>query len=104
MTVKELFDFVIDQSIADEDVDDYLEKVFPCIIYSVCLFESFRPDPVYTRLVCFLFISFFPPFPGREITALILKVLQVQQKVVERGETVAQDDEIAPTVFVQVLL
>ncbi|XP_038975633.1 serine/threonine-protein kinase RIO1-like [Phoenix dactylifera] len=51
MTVKELFDFVINQSIADEDVDDYLEKV--------------------------------------------------QQKVMERGETVAQDDEIAPTMFVQ---
>ncbi|KAG1330926.1 serine/threonine-protein kinase RIO1 [Cocos nucifera] len=53
MAVKELFDFVIDQSIADEDVDDHLEKV--------------------------------------------------QQNVVERGETVAHDDEIAPTVFVQLL-
>nr|XP_029121528.1 serine/threonine-protein kinase RIO1 isoform X2 [Elaeis guineensis] len=51
MTVKELFDFVIDQSIADEDVDDYLDKV--------------------------------------------------QKNVVERGQTVAYDDEIAPTVFVQ---
>jgi len=29
MTVKELFDFVIDPSIADNDVDDYLEKVGP---------------------------------------------------------------------------
>lgn len=27
MTVKELFDFVIDPSIADEDVDEYLGKV-----------------------------------------------------------------------------
>lgn len=60
MTVKELFDFVIDQSIADEDVDDYLEKVLPCIIYSVSFFESFRADSVYTRLVCFLLFHFFP--------------------------------------------
>ncbi|XP_072991108.1 uncharacterized protein [Typha latifolia] len=51
MTVKELFDFVIDLSIADEDVDGYLEKV--------------------------------------------------QQKVLDRGDTVDNDDEIAPTVFVQ---
>jgi len=28
MTVTDLFNFVIDQSISDEDVDDYLEKVF----------------------------------------------------------------------------
>lgn len=27
MTVTDLFNFVIDQSISDEDVDDYLEKV-----------------------------------------------------------------------------
>ncbi|WOL03726.1 hypothetical protein Cni_G12446 [Canna indica] len=53
MTVKELFDFVIDASIADEDVDDYLEKI--------------------------------------------------QQKVLERGEVVNQEDDIAPTVFVQTL-
>nr|CAD1839059.1 unnamed protein product [Ananas comosus var. bracteatus] len=51
MTVKELFDFVIDPSIADEDVDEYLGKI--------------------------------------------------QQKVLERGGSVANDDEIAPTVFVQ---
>ncbi|CAL9078196.1 unnamed protein product [Musa textilis] len=50
MSVKELLDFVIDASIADEDVDDYLEKI--------------------------------------------------QQMVLERGETVNQD-EVAPTVFVQ---
>ncbi|WOL03727.1 serine/threonine-protein kinase RIO1-like [Canna indica] len=53
MTVKELFDFVIDASIADEDVDNYLEKI--------------------------------------------------QQKVLERGEVVNQEDDIAPTVFVQTL-
>ena len=28
MTVTDLFNFVIDQTISDEDVDDYLEKVF----------------------------------------------------------------------------
>lgn len=27
MTVKELFDFITDLTIADESVDDYLEKV-----------------------------------------------------------------------------
>lgn len=32
MSVKELLDFVIDASIADEDVDDYLEKVLLCPI------------------------------------------------------------------------
>lgn len=53
MTVKELFDFVVDASIADEDVDDYLEKI--------------------------------------------------QQKVIERGEMVNQEDEIEPTIFVQSL-
>jgi hypothetical protein len=33
MTVTELFNFVVDQNIADEDVDDYLEKV--------CLYSTF---------------------------------------------------------------
>uniref|UniRef100_A0A453S332 Uncharacterized protein n=1 Tax=Aegilops tauschii subsp. strangulata TaxID=200361 RepID=A0A453S332_AEGTS len=28
MTVMDLFNFVIDQNIADDDVDDYLEKRF----------------------------------------------------------------------------
>lgn len=31
MTVTDLFNFVIDQSISDEDVDDYLEKVILCL-------------------------------------------------------------------------
>ncbi|XP_042438485.1 serine/threonine-protein kinase RIO1-like [Zingiber officinale] len=53
MTVMELFDFVVDASLADEDVDDYLEKI--------------------------------------------------QQKVIERGEMVNQEDEIEPTIFVQTL-
>lgn len=53
MTVTELFNFVVDQKIADEDVDDYLEKV--------------------------------------------------QQKILEKGDTDAEDDEIAPTVLVQTL-
>lgn len=34
MTVSKLFNFVVDQNIADEDVDDYLEKV--------CLYVSFQ--------------------------------------------------------------
>ncbi|XP_062199371.1 uncharacterized protein LOC133901853 [Phragmites australis] len=53
MTVADLFNFVIDQNIADEDVDDYLEKV--------------------------------------------------QQKILESEDTVANDDEISPTVIVQTL-
>ncbi|KAL5197468.1 hypothetical protein ABZP36_000980 [Zizania latifolia] len=53
MTVTQLFNFVIDQNIADEDVDYYLEKV--------------------------------------------------QQKILENGATVANDDEITPTVLVQTL-
>ncbi|KAL5196968.1 hypothetical protein ABZP36_000480 [Zizania latifolia] len=53
MTVTQLFNFVIDQNIADEDVDYYLEKV--------------------------------------------------QQKILENGDTVANDDEITPTVLVQTL-
>uniref|UniRef100_A0A453EFZ0 Serine/threonine-protein kinase RIO1 n=1 Tax=Aegilops tauschii subsp. strangulata TaxID=200361 RepID=A0A453EFZ0_AEGTS len=53
MTVTELFNFVVDQNIADEDVDDYLEKV--------------------------------------------------QQKILENGDTAADDDAIAPTVLVQTL-
>jgi hypothetical protein len=32
MTVTELFNFVVDQNIADEDVDDYLEKV--CLYFT----------------------------------------------------------------------
>lgn len=60
MTVKELFDFVIDQSIADEDVDDYLEKVFPCIIYSVSFSESFRPDRLYKACLFSFYFIFFP--------------------------------------------
>ncbi|MQL94030.1 hypothetical protein Taro_026687 [Colocasia esculenta] len=51
MGVKELFDFVTDPSIADELVDDYLEKV--------------------------------------------------QQKVLERGQISAPEDEIASTIFIQ---
>ncbi|KAM0907523.1 hypothetical protein ACQ4PT_016044 [Festuca glaucescens] len=53
MTVTELFNFVVDQKIADEDVDDYLEKV--------------------------------------------------QQKITEKRDRDAEDDEIAPTVLVQTL-
>ncbi|KAF0907947.1 hypothetical protein E2562_022333 [Oryza meyeriana var. granulata] len=53
MSVKELFNFVIDQTIADEDVDDYLEKI--------------------------------------------------QQKMLENGDMVADNDEITPTVLVQTL-
>ena len=34
MTVLELFNFVVDQNIADEDVDDYLEKVCPYFTFS----------------------------------------------------------------------
>ncbi|KAK3129645.1 hypothetical protein QOZ80_6BG0482780 [Eleusine coracana subsp. coracana] len=53
MTVTDLFNFVIDQNIADEVVDDYLEKV--------------------------------------------------QQKMLVNGDTLANDDEISPTVMVQTL-
>lgn len=53
MTVMDLFNFVIDQNIADDDVDDYLEKV--------------------------------------------------QQKMLENGDTLANDDDISPTVMVQTL-
>ncbi|EEC81558.1 hypothetical protein OsI_24992 [Oryza sativa Indica Group] len=53
MSVTELFNFVIDQNIADEDVDHYLEKI--------------------------------------------------QQKMLENGDMVANDDEITPTVLVQTL-
>ncbi|KAJ1269317.1 hypothetical protein BS78_07G202500 [Paspalum vaginatum] len=53
MSVMDLFNFVIDQNIADEDVDYYLEKV--------------------------------------------------QQKILENGGTVPNDDEITPTVMVQTL-
>ncbi|PWZ39093.1 Serine/threonine-protein kinase RIO1 [Zea mays] len=52
MTVTDLFNFVIDQSISDEGVDDYLEKA--------------------------------------------------QQKILENGGAVPNDDEITPTVMVQV--
>ena len=34
MTVTELFNFVVDQNIADEDVDDYLEKACPYFTFS----------------------------------------------------------------------
>ncbi|XP_020393146.1 serine/threonine-protein kinase rio1-like isoform X1 [Zea mays] len=53
MIVTNLFNFVIDQSISDEDVDDYLEKA--------------------------------------------------QQKILENGGAVPNDDEITPTVMVQTL-
>ncbi|XP_052163641.1 uncharacterized protein LOC127780724 [Oryza glaberrima] len=53
MSVTELFNFVIDQNIAHEDVDHYLEKI--------------------------------------------------QQKMLENGDMVANDDEITPTVLVQTL-
>ncbi|KAI5013141.1 hypothetical protein ZWY2020_028095 [Hordeum vulgare] len=53
MTVRNLFNFIIDRNIADDDVDDYLEKV--------------------------------------------------QQKMLENGDTLANDDEISPTVMVQTL-
>uniref|UniRef100_A0A0E0Q4D2 Serine/threonine-protein kinase RIO1 n=1 Tax=Oryza rufipogon TaxID=4529 RepID=A0A0E0Q4D2_ORYRU len=53
MSVTELFNFVIDQNIADEDADHYLEKI--------------------------------------------------QQKMLENGDMVANDDEITPTVLVQTL-
>jgi hypothetical protein len=46
MTVTDLFNFVIDQSISDEDVDDYLEKVFlsecATLSLSLSLYKSYR--------------------------------------------------------------
>ena len=40
MTIRELFDFIVDPCIADEAVDGYLEEVL-CLLYTVKYFEEF---------------------------------------------------------------
>ena len=77
MTVRELFDFIVDPSIAEEAVDSYLDEVW------------------------------FPFFPAKlkETSAWPLIKLfwfQVQQKIVNRGD-ISVVDEIAESVFLQVI-
>ena len=38
MTVTELFNFVVDQNIADDDVDDYLEKA--CLYFTLSSYNA----------------------------------------------------------------
>lgn len=45
MTVKELFDFVIDPSITDDDVDDYLEKIQQKVLARGELYEEDTIEP-----------------------------------------------------------
>lgn len=45
MTVKELFDFVIDPSITDDDVDDYLEKIQQKVLERGELYEEDTIEP-----------------------------------------------------------
>jgi hypothetical protein len=44
MTLRELFDFIVDASIADDDVDSYLEKVF---VISLPLFTFSEKLEIY---------------------------------------------------------
>lgn len=44
MTVRELFDFIVDPSIADESVDSYLDKVRIWIYFLSILMQICKPE------------------------------------------------------------
>jgi len=48
MTVTDLFNFVIDQNIADEDVDGYLDKVSSVLAYNALPFNLSLQLSLYT--------------------------------------------------------
>lgn len=50
MTIRELFDFIVDPSITDESVDSYLEEV---LYFSETLVLNFREIFIHTARVIF---------------------------------------------------
>lgn len=88
MTIRELFDFIVDPCIADEDVDGYLEEVWS-LCFQALKFFDFCAVVFYAKRIQFDRYSNY------------LNVIQVQQKIMSRGDLTAED-EIADSVFVQV--
>jgi len=44
MTIRELFDFIVDASIADDGVDSYLEEVFGFVLLWFIITEQLQRD------------------------------------------------------------
>jgi len=44
MTIRELFDFIVDASIADDAVDSYLEEVFGFVILWFMIADQLQRD------------------------------------------------------------
>lgn len=78
MTIRELFDFIVDPCIADDAIDSYLEEVY-CLLMLSNFVKEYKK---YCYHDCF-------------------DLFQVQQKILLRGDMTAED-EIADSVFVQV--
>lgn len=76
MTIRELFDFIVDPTIDDDSVDSYLEEVIS---------NSYG---LMAKLLIFIVTAF--------------DLLQVQQKILARGDVISAEEEIADSVFVQV--
>lgn len=76
MTIRELFDFIVDPTIDDDSVDSYLEEVIS---------NSYG---LMAKLLIFIVTAF--------------DMLQVQQKILARGDVISAEEEIADSVFVQV--
>ena len=47
MTIRELFDFIVDASIADDAVDSYLEEVFIFLFYYLFAFSEQLQRDIY---------------------------------------------------------
>lgn len=91
MTIRELFDFIVDPTISDESVDTYLEEVYEalcCHIFSSMIFIFFPSISIIT-------------FASKELIQP-WNINQVQQKILARGDVISAEEQIADSVFVQV--
>lgn len=83
MLYRELFDFIVDPTIAEESVDGYLEEV--------CFYLALFICAVRIKVNVFLLSTYF-----------LGNVFQVQQKIMARGDEISPEDEMADHVFLQV--
>uniref|UniRef100_A0A2P2KMB6 Serine/threonine-protein kinase rio1 n=1 Tax=Rhizophora mucronata TaxID=61149 RepID=A0A2P2KMB6_RHIMU len=62
MTIRELFDFIVDPTITDDSVDSYLEEVQQKILARDANVEDEIADSVFMQVS--LFFSLFPCYFG----------------------------------------
>lgn len=84
MTIRELFDFIVDRTINDDTVDSYLEEVQNICMHTSTQIRGFWN--VISLMTC-----------GNPFC-----LIQVQKKILARGDEISAEEEIADLVFVQV--